>query len=136
MSKQVPFITMKCGWYSMGWRNWRGEAVTRMVKEALNKAKIDTAEIILTESKKEVPLDEGVLERSGTVVKRRNNVFISYGGGHGTGFPIVPYAIRWHETQANFQHGRKWKYLRDPFNRLIINTYNNEIQRRMGEIGL
>ena len=34
----------------MGWRNWRGEAVIRMVEEELNKAKIDTAEIILTES--------------------------------------------------------------------------------------
>ena len=118
------------------WRNWIGDSVTRMVEEALHKAQVDSGEIILAASKQEVPLDESTLQKSGMVIKKGNDVIISYGGGAGTGFPIVPYAIRWHETQANFQHGRKWKYLRDPFNRLIINTYSNAIQRRMGEIGL
>jgi hypothetical protein len=33
----------------------------------------------------------------------------------------VTYAVKWHENTTNFQHGRKWHYLIDPFT-LIFQT--------------
>jgi len=44
-------------------------------------------------------------------------VCLSAGGGNGTGFQKVPYAIKWHEEEANFQKGRKNNYVRDPVKR-------------------
>lgn len=120
------------------WQNWRGEEVIQAVQEAVLMAQNDTGEIILGAAKQEVPLDEGILERSGTIVRVLDGgetvIVVSFGGGAGTGFPVVPYAIKWHETQANFQHGRKWKYVRDPFNRLVVNTYENTLRRRLGAV--
>ena len=41
---------------------------------------------------------------------------ISYGGGVGTGGPLIPYALECHENDRKYQKGRKWHYLVDPFN--------------------
>jgi hypothetical protein len=116
----------------MGWRYWRGNQIinrtTEIVKDSINKALEDT----LQESQSEVPLDEGILQHSGCVIMNSGSNpggCVCYGGGAGTGFPIVPYAIRWHETQANFQHGRKRFYLRDPFNRVALRSFENNLRR-------
>jgi len=67
----------------------------------------DCANLLLQESRKQVPLDTGALSRSGTVDSEGLKATVSYD---------TPYAVRWHETNANFQHGRKMKYLEDPCN--------------------
>ena len=68
---------------------------------------IEAGEVLLEESRQQVPLDSGELMESGTVESDGESVSVSYN---------TPYAIRWHEEQANFQHGRKNKYLEDPAN--------------------
>ena len=71
----------------------------------------DVAQALLDESKKQVPLDTGALERSGAVDSQGMEATVSYD---------TPYAVRWHEHSANFQHGRKKKYLEDPCNDSIF----------------
>lgn len=71
----------------------------------------DVAQALLDESKKQVPHNEGILEASGTVDSDGLAATVSYGDN-----ASAPYAVRWHENRANFQRGRKWKYLEDPCN--------------------
>lgn len=65
------------------------------------------AHMLLDEARKQVPLDTGALSRSGTVSSEGLSAVVSFS---------TPYAIRWHEESANFQRGRKNKYLEDPVN--------------------
>jgi hypothetical protein len=121
----------------MGWNNWRGDELVRLVNKAsINAIKI-AAEVVLQAAKQEVPLDERTLQDSGTIVMADGNIpalVICFGGGSGTGYPVVPYAIRWHEKNANFQHGRKRFYLRDPLNRLIENALKKAMKQEMERI--
>ncbi len=122
----------------MGWNSWNAENIQRLINEACVIANDKTMHIVLTASQSEVPLDEGFLTRSGMVIARRDrnqiSSIISYGGGIGTGHPRIPYARRWHENQANFQHGRKWKYLRDPFNRIAPSLMMINLQRELRRV--
>jgi hypothetical protein len=121
----------------MAWENWRGDLLINLVNQAAINGVKKTGEVILEEAKKEVPLDEGILQHTGIVIMASGNIpacVVSFGGGNGTGFPIVPYAIRWHEEQANFQHGRKRFYLRDPFNRLVQSTLQTALMQEMGVV--
>lgn len=63
-------------------------------------------EHLLGESRKQVPIEEGVLERSGTAVVEGLEGAVYYDG---------PYARRQHE-ELTWRHdpGRKAKYLEDP----------------------
>ena len=63
-------------------------------------------EHLLGESRKQVPIEEGVLERSGTAVTDGLQGAVYYDG---------PYARRQHE-ETTWRHdpGRKAKYLEDP----------------------
>lgn len=120
-----------------GWRNWRGNDLIREMQRGTVRAIKNTGEIILKESKSEVPLDEGPLRDSGIVIMAPGGLpqgIICFGGGPGTGSPLIPYAIRWHEEQANFQHGRKWHYLRDPVVRLGARTLQEQLGRELGDI--
>lgn len=65
------------------------------------------ANLLLDEARKQVPLDTGALSRSGMVDSDGLQATVSFD---------TPYAVRWHEEQANFQRGRKNKYLEDPCN--------------------
>ncbi|MGW3572177.1 hypothetical protein ACWDSL_51445 [Streptomyces sp. NPDC000941] len=70
------------------------------------------AEHVLAESKKEVPLDEGTLERSGKAAVDEATLT-------GTVSYDTVYAVPQHE-RLDFHHpmpGRKAKYLEDPMNR-------------------
>jgi hypothetical protein len=101
----------------MSWTKWNGNVLIRMTNHAINKSLLETAEAIGAIADQQVPHDEGMLQQSKTIKVNPadlSEVSISYGGGTGTGFPRIPYAVKWHETQANFQKNRKWKYLRDP----------------------
>lgn len=101
----------------MGWKQWRGDRLKRRTHTNIAAAMFRAGQAILGVANQQVPLDEGTLQSTGIVKVDPSNdhrVIISYGGGAGTGFARVPYAIKWHETEANFQHGRKSNYLRDP----------------------
>jgi len=118
-----------------GWKNWRGEELKIMVSGAAREAVHKTCEIILEAAQQEVPLDENTLMTSGIVLMapdRSAEGLITFGGGVGTGHSIVPYAVRWHENSANFQHGRKRFYLKDPVNRLGASTLRNALEQELG----
>lgn len=81
---------------------------------ALKEALYAEAQVVLAESKRQVPFRTGVLSASGMVhepyaVGAKAAVEISYGGA------AVDYAIEQHEN-LGFRHapGRKAKYLEDP----------------------
>lgn len=104
------------------WTNWRGDEAERMVLDCCNDAIDQTLNAIGNMTDSIIPLDEGPLmnSRYSEVKKSGKKVtgILSYGGGSGTGKPKLPYAIRWHENTANFQHGRQSNYLRGPFQRI------------------
>jgi len=105
------------------WKNWNGPRAILKMEKASRKAIKDILDDILTDAVQEVPLDEGTLQNSGMVRMHTTKPIgvVCFGGGIGTGLPKIPYARRWHENSANFQHGRKRFYLRDPFNRHVKN---------------
>ena len=118
-----------------GWKNWRGEQLNSMVLAASREAVHKTCEIILEAAQQEVPHDEGTLMRSGLVLMAPDGSaegLITFGGGTGTGHPIVPYAVRWHENSANFQKGRKRFYLKDPVNRLGAKILQQALAQELG----
>jgi hypothetical protein len=116
----------------MGWKKWRGPEVKIKMQEGSRQAVRNTGAVVYNASQAEVPLRDGFLLRSGKVFMApggRPEGCISYGGGEGTGMPRIPYARRWHENSANFQRGRKNRYLADPFNRLARSTLMKELER-------
>ena len=120
-----------------GWTRWNGDTISRNIDNAGLTAVDKTAHLVLSASIQEVPLDEKTLMKSGIVIIKHERVpiaIISFGGGPGTGHPIVPYAIRWHETKANFQHGRKWKYLKDPLDRLASRALREFLRQEIGRV--
>ena len=101
----------------MSWSKWNGTNLLINTRTAISKAVEDAAEVVKGVALQQVPHDEGTLSQSIDVTQNPNselNYVIHAGGGPGTGFPRVPYAFRWHENPANFQKGRKSKYIRDP----------------------
>jgi hypothetical protein len=113
------------------WRNRKDGLAKTLMATASREAVLETAHIVLAATKQEVPLDEGTLSRSGIVIAAPGGApaaAIVYGGGPGTGHPLVAYAKHWHENDANFQHGRKSQYLRDPFNRLAARVLQDKLQ--------
>lgn len=114
----------------MGWKKFRGKELKKLTRQNVSRALNKAAEATLEVSKQQVPLDESTLMQSGIVLKNPNNdleFLISYGGGPGTGYPRVPYALKWHEIDANFQHGRKKDYLRDPINQFAPGAVKSEL---------
>ncbi|MGH3862509.1 hypothetical protein [Actinokineospora sp.] len=88
--------------------DWDGIAVTADMREAAVQGLQLGAEHLLGESRKEVPLEEATLERSGaaSVDASTLTAAVSYD---------TPYAVRQHE-ELGYRHdeGRKAKYLEDP----------------------
>lgn len=101
----------------MSWTFFRGAELLARVDFACDKGTEDASQAIKGQVLQEVPHDEGFLSESVIIVddptdsKRK---LLTAGGGSGTGFPKVPYAYKWHENRANFQKGRKSKYVYDP----------------------
>lgn len=118
-----------------GWQTWHGVALTGLVRRGGREAVRKTSHVVLEAAKQQVPHDEGTLERSGQVIMAPGNqigAVVTFGGGSGTGHPVIPYAVRWHENNANFQKGRKMRYLADPFNQLGPRTYLNAMAQEIG----
>lgn len=83
---------------------------TKAVREATADAMSDALEMLLDESNQLVPLEEGTLQRSGTVSLDRQRLrgAVSYD---------TPYAARQHEdTRLRHDQGRQAKYLERAFN--------------------
>ena len=112
------------------WKRWNGGKLDRRFREYAGEALTEALEVVGGVSDQQVPLDEGTLLRSKTIRVQGTTGKIGYGGGPGTGHPIIPYAVKWHETPANFQHSRKHNYLRDPFNKLFADAINSAIDKR------
>lgn len=121
----------------MGWENWNGDELIRRVNEACLESIYKTCEGVGAIADSEIPLNEGPLKNSKTIkteMRKNPRGSISYGGGRGTGKPKIPYALRWHQQQANFQHGRKRFYLRDPFNKTAPILLNAALRQHLGEV--
>lgn len=90
---------------------WNGPAITAQTSAAAARGLGKAAEHVLGEARKEVPHEEGTLERSGvaSVEDATLTAAVSFD---------TKYAVVQHEDMT-FQHdeGRKAKYLEDPMNR-------------------
>lgn len=86
---------------------WRGNEIERALAKATPTALFQAGEDIRGVSIRQAPLDTGALIRSSATQVDGQTVSVSYD---------TPYAVRWHEQDANFQRGRKKKYLEDPIN--------------------
>ena len=86
-------------------KDWNGPQIVRQMHSAAADALLFGAEFLLTEANANVPLDEGVLERSGvaTVDEAKLKAAVSYN---------TPYAVRQHEDlTARHAPGRFAKWL-------------------------
>jgi hypothetical protein len=90
---------------------WNGPAVKAAQHAAAARGLGKAVEHLLTESRAEVPIEEGTLERSGVASVDRDNLVgaVAYD---------TPYAVRQHE-ELEWRHaeGRNAKYLEGPMNR-------------------
>ena len=118
----------------MTWTKWNGTILEKRVENAIEKGIDHTLNQIHSQSLQEVPHDEGYLSQSIITRAKGKEGFISAGGGGGTGFPRVPYAVKWHEKSANFQKGRKKNYIRDPLNQVGSKNLAKNIQRELKSV--
>ena len=117
----------------MSWKAFHGRRLIQRTEDALADGVMNATEAIGAISDQQVPHDEGTLQGSKSIKANPRNklqVAISYGGGAGTGFPRVPYAVKWHENDANFQKGRKSNYLRDPVFQNGPSILRNHLQQQ------
>lgn len=113
----------------MSWKVWNGPRAEVQFDHYSDRVLTRALEAVGTLSDQQVPHDEGTLSISRTIKVQDGLGKIGYGGGPGTGHPVVPYAIKWHEVPANFQKGRKHNYLRDPFNLNFARFLRLAVQR-------
>ena len=117
----------------MSWKSFHGRRLIQRTEDAMADGVMNATEAIGAISDQQVPHDEGTLQGSKSIKanpRNRMQVAISYGGGAGTGFPRVPYAVKWHENDANFQKGRKSNYLRDPVFQNGPSILRNHLQQQ------
>ena len=117
----------------MSWKAFHGRRLIQRTEDALADGVMNATEAIGAISDQQVPHDEGTLQGSKSIKANPRNKLqaaISYGGGAGTGFPRVPYAVKWHEEDANFQKGRKTNYLRDPVFQNGPSILRNHLQQQ------
>lgn len=89
---------------------WNGDAIADAVREACVRGVKKAGEHLLGESRDLVPIEEGTLERSGTVVVDEDELTA-------TVVYDTPYAVVVHEDlTARHAPGRQAKYLEQPMN--------------------
>lgn len=82
---------------------WHGEAIKRAISNRRGDLLHDGAEFLLEEANRTVPIEEGILQGSGST---------DVAGDEASIFYDTPYAVRLHENpQYHFQHGRRGKWL-------------------------
>lgn len=89
---------------------WNGARVERKLRAAAVTGLGQWAELVLTDARTQVPLDEATLERSGVTSVDADELAAAVSFD-------TPYAVEQHENMQ-FTHapGRKAKYLEDPWN--------------------
>lgn len=118
----------------MSWKNWRGKELRGLAEQKASEALYKAAQATGAVSDQLIPLDEGTLLNSKFIKVNPQNkleVVISYGGGQGTGYPRVPYAVKWHEFSADFQHGRQKNYLRQPIKNFAPQAVRKELVKAL-----
>lgn len=91
------------------WQTWHGDDIIDLVRQAGRDGVSDAAELLLEESNRTVPIEEGTLMRSGTVDvdAAEPAATVSY---------ETPYARRQHEdTRLAHNAGRRAKWLEATF---------------------
>lgn len=83
------------------------------------------AEILRTESMREVPVLTGRLRNSARVVVETRKIIVEY---------ATPYAFWVHEMPRPPSSNGKWKFLEDPFNRWAVG-FSDRIEARMAAEG-
>lgn len=117
----------------MSWKNWNGKQVIKQFRAECSDAMARAGQTMKTQVLQEIPHDEGVLQD--TVVSMIDpandlTVVVAAGGGGVSGMPEVPYAVKWHEVEANFQKGRKSQYIRDPLKQVMPRAIKEELQKK------
>lgn len=104
------------------------KATGRIARAAAVRGLAKGVEHVLTESRKQVPIEEGTLERSGvaSVDEQTLRGAVSYD---------TPYAVRQHE-ELGWRHdqGRKAKYLEDPLHEegsVVLQLIRAEMRRAL-----
>lgn len=118
------------------WTEWNGKKINALLESELSDANLLAIRALGEITDTKVPHDEGYLQKSKVVMKDPSNKMISvlaYGGGGASGFPLVPYAVKWHEVPANFQKGRTHNYVRTPLNSKGAELLRRSIQRKQAE---
>lgn len=109
---------------------WNGPAVNEKTRDAGVRGLRNATEHLLGVSRRQVPHEEGDLERSGVA---------SVDAGDLTGAVSydTPYAVYQHETpDLRHDEGRKWKYLEDPHTAesdRMLELVAAEIRRELGK---
>jgi hypothetical protein len=87
------------------------DALAAQLHERIAQAVGEEAELLLDESSRLVPIEEGTLQNSGRTAQDGTTSAVGYGSG-----PAAPYAVRQHE-ELGYTHdaGRQAKYLEVPF---------------------
>lgn len=117
----------------MSWKNWNGNQVIKQFRAECSDAMLKAGERMKTQVLQEIPHDEGTLQDTVVAIKDPANdltVVVAAGGGGASGMPEVPYAIKWHENEANFQKGRKSQYIRDPLKKVMPKAIIEELQKK------
>lgn len=117
----------------MSWDRWDGDKLKRLTEKQMSQALKEAAEATLGEALKLVPHDIGTLQETGMTKVNPNDpldVVISFGGGFGTPFTKVPYAVKWHEVPANFQKGRQHNYLKQPIDNFAPNAVRKQMIKK------
>jgi hypothetical protein len=106
--------------------DWKGKSISADVLKAAQSALRDSGEVILDESNKIAPIDEGTLINSGKVTVDKDAVFVSYD---------TPYAVRQHEDLTqNHPNGRQAKFLERSLQhntKHIIEYIKDQIEREI-----
>lgn len=106
---------LKFEWFGVKEMLARLRKISEKFPDEVAKAMYAEAQIEMTESKKRVPVDRGVLRASGTVHEPERNgknisVTMSYGGA------AIDYAVYVHENPDAFHKVGQWKYLESVLN--------------------
>lgn len=117
----------------MSWAKWNGAKVIKEFRKECSDAMLKAGQRMEVQVLQEIPHDEGTLQDTVTTMLDPANdltVVVAAGGGGASGMPEVPYAIKWHENNANFQKGRKNNYIRDPLKQVMPKAIREELTKK------
>lgn len=106
---------------------WNGNEIARAVDNAVPVLLRDAAEVILDESNKIAPIDEGTMISTGNVSVDGNKATVSYD---------TPYALKQHENDTlQHKNGRQAHFLLKAFDnnqRRVVAYIASELGKRLG----